>query len=78
MEEMGTGYAIGPTDVVNRNEGAGFHDLTWMLLLIAAMYGGDELKEVMVNAVMEKVKEGVECGKQLIREYSSAVDENRE
>lgn len=75
MEEMEMGFAMGPIDATNQGKGACFPDLSWMLLLlITAMFGGDEMRDAMVDAAMEKAKEVVKRGEQLVRESSPAAD----
>lgn len=74
MEEMETGFVMGPIDATNQGKRAFFPDLSWILLLIASMFGGDEIKDAMMDAAMEKAKEVIESGKQLIRESPPSAD----
>lgn len=74
MEETEIGFEMGSIDATNQGKGACFPDLSWILLLIASMFGGDEIKDAMMDAAMEKAKEVIERGKQLIRESPPSAD----
>ena len=78
MEDMANGFVVGPMFENQPVNGLGFKDSTWMLLLIVAMFGSDEFKEAMMNAAMDKAKEVIERGKQLIPEPEAAAAESAE
>ena len=75
MEDMATGFALWPTPEHPPRNDFSFKDSEWLMLLIVAMYGGDEFREAMMDAAMNKAKEVIERGKQLIQKSDPAADE---
>jgi hypothetical protein len=78
MEDMATGFALWPTPEHQLDKDFSFKDSEWLMLLIVAMFGGDEFRNAMMDAAMEKAKEVVERGKQLVPESAPAADEPAE
>lgn len=78
MEEMATGFAMWPTPEMQPNNSFSFKDCEWLMLLITSMFGGNEIREAMMNAAMDKAKEVIERGKQLVQNPESAADEPAE
>ncbi len=78
MEDMATGFAMWPTPEHQPQNDFSFKDSEWLMLLIVAMYGGDEFRDAMMDAAMNKAKEVIERGKQLIQKSDPAADEPAE
>ena len=78
MEEMATGYAMWPPTGHQTDNNFSFKDSEWLMLLIVSMFGGDEFREVMMDAAMNKAKEVIERGKQLVPESEAAAAESAE
>lgn len=78
MEDMATGFALWPTPEHQLDRDFSFKDSEWLMLLIVAMYGGDEFRNAMMDAAMDKAKEVIERGKQLIQKSEPAADEPAE
>ena len=78
MEDMATGFSLWPTTEHPLDKDFSFKDSEWLMLLIVAMYGGDEFREAMMDAAMNKAKEVIERGKQLIQKSDPAADEPAE
>lgn len=78
MEDMATGFALWPTPENPLDKDFSFKDSEWLMLLIVAMFGGDEFRNAMMDAAMDKEKEVIERGKQLIREAEPAADKPAE
>lgn len=78
MEEMATGFALWPMPEHQLDKDFSFKDSEWLMLLIVAMYGGDEFRNAMMNAAMDKAKEVIERGKQLIQKSEPSADEPAE
>ena len=78
MEDMATGFAMWPLPEHQTENNFSFKDSEWLMLLIVSMFGGDEFREVMMDAAMNKAKEVIERGKQLIPEPEAAAAESAE
>lgn len=78
MDDMATGFALWPTPEHQPDKDFSFKDSEWLMLLIVAMFGGDEFRDAMMNAAMDKAKEVIERGKQLIQESESTADKPAE
>ena len=78
MEDMSTGFAMWPPPEHQTENNFSFKDSEWLMLLIVSMFGGDEFREVMMDAAMNKAKEVIERGKQLIPEPEAAAAESAE
>ena len=78
MDDMATGFALWPTPEHQPDKDFSFKDSEWLMLLIVAMFGGDEFRNVMMDAAMDKAKEVIERGKQLIPEPEAAAAESAE
>ena len=78
MEDMATGFALWPTPEHPTQNDFSFKDSEWLMLLIVAMFGGDEFRGAMMDAAMDKAKEVIERGKQLIPQSEPAADEPAE
>ena len=74
MEDMENGFALLPTPEHPLDKDFSFKDSEWLMLLIVAMFGGDEFRNVMMDAAMDKAKEVIERGKQLIQESEPTAD----
>ena len=66
MEEMTTGLNMWPVPKNQNGKNFDFKDSEWMMLLIVSMFGGDEFREAMMKAAMDKAKEVIERGKQFV------------
>ena len=78
MEDMETGFAMWPTPEHPLDKDFSFKDSEWLMLLIVAMFGGDEFRNVMMDAAMDKAKEVIERGKQLTQESELTADKPAE
>lgn len=78
MDNMATGFALWPTPEYQPDKDFSFKDSEWLMLLIVAMFGGDEFRDAMMNAAMDKAKEVIERGKQLIQESEPTADKPAE
>ena len=77
MEELTTGLNMWPVPKTQNGNNFDFKDSEWMMLLIVSMFGGDEFREAMMKAAMDKAKEVIERGKQFVPE-STATGESDE
>lgn len=78
MEDMATGFAMWPPTEHQPENNFCFKDSEWLMLLIVSMFGGDEFREAMTNAAMDKAKEVIERGKQLIPQPEATAAESAE
>ena len=74
MEEMTTGLNMWPVPKNQNGKNFDFKDSEWMMLLIVSMFGGDEFREAMMKAAMDKAKEVIERGKQFVPESTAAAE----
>lgn len=68
MENIETGYIAGPISGESTKGLFDPRDAMWMLLIFIAIWGGDEIKQGMMNAVAEKAKEVIARGEQSVSE----------
>ena len=78
MEDMATGFSVWLPPEHQTDNNFSFKDSEWLMLLIVSMFGGDEFREVMMDAAMNKAKEVIARGKQLVPEPEAAAAESAE
>ena len=78
MEDMATGFSVWLPSEHQTDNNFSFKDSEWLMLLIVSMFGGDEFREVMMDAAMNKAKEVIARGKQLVPEPEAAAEESDE